>query len=77
MAAVLAVAAAILFAVGTVLQQRAAMESAFAKVGILFASVEGFLNVPVVGGLLVPPIRSAGEPERRQPATATSAGGGP
>ena len=51
--------------------------AAFAKVGILFASVEGFLNVPVVGGLLVPPIRSAGEPERRQPATATSAGGGP
>jgi lysylphosphatidylglycerol synthetase-like protein (DUF2156 family) len=50
--------------------------AAFAKVGILFASVEGFLNVPVVGGLLVPPIRSAGEPER-QPAVARSAGGGP
>jgi hypothetical protein len=32
-------------------------------VGILFASVEGFLNVPVVGRLLVPPIRWAPEPE--------------
>ncbi len=50
--------------------------AAFAKVGILFASVEGFLNVPVIEGLLVPPIRSAGEPEP-QPVATTSAGGGP
>ena len=27
------------------------------KVGLLYASVEGFLNVPVVGRYLVPPVR--------------------
>ena len=28
------------------------------KVGMLYASVEGFLNVPVVGRYLVPQVRS-------------------
>jgi lysylphosphatidylglycerol synthetase-like protein (DUF2156 family) len=32
--------------------------AAMPKVGILYASVEGFLNVPVVGRYLVPQVRS-------------------
>jgi lysyl-tRNA synthetase, class II len=32
--------------------------AAMAKVGVLYASVEGFLNVPVVGKYLVPAVRS-------------------
>ena len=30
------------------------------KVGLLYASVEGFLDVPVVGRYLVPRVRSSG-----------------
>lgn len=33
--------------------------SAMAKVGVLYAAAEGFLNVPVVGKYLVPSVRSA------------------
>jgi lysylphosphatidylglycerol synthetase-like protein (DUF2156 family) len=33
--------------------------AAMAKVGVLYASVEGFLTVPVVGKYLVPAVRSA------------------
>ena len=32
--------------------------AAMPKVGLLYASVEGFLNVPVVGRYLVPQVRS-------------------
>ncbi|HEY8582154.1 MAG TPA: hypothetical protein VIL49_04380, partial [Capillimicrobium sp.] len=31
------------------------------KVALLWASVEGFLEVPVIGRLLVPPVRRASE----------------
>jgi hypothetical protein len=32
------------------------------KVGLLYASVEGFVNIPLIGSRLVPPLR-AGAPE--------------
>ena len=34
--------------------------AAVPKVGILYASVEGFLNLPVIGRYLVPPVRAGG-----------------
>ena len=40
------------------------------KVGLLYASVEGFLNLPVIGARLVPPLRTtAPVPARSVPAT--------
>ena len=41
--------------------------AAMPKVGLLYASVEGFLDLPVVGRYLVPPVRAdghAGKPSR-------------
>ena len=43
------------------------------KVGLLYASVEGFVNLPVVGARLVPPLRAApssSSPELSRPAPA-------
>ncbi len=37
--------------------------AAMAKVGVLYASVEGFLNVPVIGRYLVPHVHGPGEEE--------------
>jgi hypothetical protein len=38
--------------------------AAMPKVGLLYASVEGFIKLPVIGKHLVPPLRSErGEPE--------------
>jgi lysylphosphatidylglycerol synthetase-like protein (DUF2156 family) len=38
--------------------------AAMPKVGVLYASVEGFLNLPVVGRYLVPRVRAEGRRER-------------
>jgi len=46
--------------------------AAMAKVGVLYASVEGFLNLPVVGRYLVPYVRSYGG--RRDAAAPTASG---
>ena len=37
------------------------------KVGVLYASVEGFLNVPVIGKRLLPPLRAGADAETAGP----------
>lgn len=84
---VLALVAALLFALGSVLQQKAGMDEPEAAEGsgsglllrmarrpawlagiaadalgfitVLYASVEGFLDVPLIGRFLEPPVRAA------------------